>query len=176
MDIAAGHMITAILWLLGDFASVTATSATRWPKAAVHSSTGHPTGQTVDRTSEDQLVFTGVLKSGAIVSFHFRGLAASKPGRVPFEWIIDGEQGTIRVESNSSFYHAVHPSTVTIMGEKWTPSEPLVDYTGNVASAWEEIAKGAAGHYPTFHDAYKSSLVIDAVRRSAKDGVRVLLK
>ena len=62
------------------------------------------------------------------------GLSVKKPGRVPFEWIIDGEEGTIKLESDSSFYHVAHPKNVYINGEKWEPQDKLVDLVGNLAS------------------------------------------
>lgn len=133
-----------------------------------------PTGKRVTRTSEDQLAFTGTLKSGAVVSFHLRsGLSAAKPGRVPFEWLIDGEDGSIRLAGDSSFYHVMHPKTVLIKGEAWEPSEKPVDVVGNVAAAWDEIAKGSAGKYSTFDDALRVKKVIAAIRKSAREGVRV---
>jgi predicted dehydrogenase len=131
----------------------------------------------VARICEDQLAFSGTLDSGAVVSFHFRaGLSAAAPGRVPFEWIIDGEKGTIKIEGSSSVYHVAHPQTVLINGERWEPQEKLVDFTGNVAAAWAEIAKGDRGDYATFEYAVRVHRVIDAIRRSAREGVKVDIK
>ena len=108
------------------------------------------------------------------MSFHLRsGLSAAKPGRVPFEWLIDGEDGSIKLEGDSSFYHVMHPKTVLIKGERWEPSEKPVDVVGNVAAAWAEIAKGESGKVPSFQDAYRVHKVIDAVRRSAREGKRI---
>ena len=101
------------------------------------------------------------------------GLSVKKPGRVPFEWIIDGEEGTIKLESDSSFYHVAHPKNVYINGEKWEPEEKLVDLVGNLASAWEEFSRGEEGNYSTFEDAVRVHTLVDAIRRSAREGVRV---
>lgn len=175
MDIAVGHFLSGFTAVFGDFASVSATLATLFPTAQLVDEQLKPLGETVRRTSEDQVAFTGVLTSGAVVSFHFRaGLSAGTPGRVPFVWIVDGEKGTVKVEGPSSFYHVVHPETVLVNGERWTTEEELVDYTGNVAAAWQEIAKGSGeGKYATFEDAVRVHKVVDAIRRSAKEGVRV---
>lgn len=173
MDVAGGHFLTGLVQVLGDIASVSATFATLYPDAEIINDNNEPIGKT-QRTGEDQIAFSATLKSGAILSFHFRGgLSATKPGRVPFEWIIDGEEGTIKVESDSSFYHIAHPKNVYIKGEKWEPGETLVDLTGNLGSAWTEIAKGEQGNYTSFGDAVKIHRVIDAIRRSAREGVRI---
>lgn len=160
--------------MLGDFASVSATFASLYPEAEIIDNSGKPTGQRVARTNEDQIAFSGTLKSGVVVSFHFRaGLSDAKPGRVPFVWVIDGEESTIKVEGGSSFYHVLHPKNVFIKGEKWVPEQPLVDFTGNTEAAWGEIAKGKQGDYATFDDAVRVHKVLDAVRRSAHEGIRV---
>ncbi|GJE92404.1 Gfo/Idh/MocA family oxidoreductase [Phanerochaete sordida] len=177
LDIALGHFLAGFIPLLGDFTSVSATLATLYPEAALVDGAGKPTGATVARTAEDQIAFTGTLASGAVVSFHFRGgLAAAKPGRVPFEWLIDGEDGTVRVEGPSSFYHIQHPTSVTVCGEPWAPPVKPVDFTGNLAAAWAAIADGEEGAYATFDDAVRVHRVIDAVRRSAREGRRVVIE
>ena len=174
LDIAGGHLLAGLTYLLGDVTSVSATFATIYPKAELLDGKSQPTGKQISRSTEDQVAFSGTLASSAVFSFHLRsGLSATKPGRVPFEWIIDGEEGTIKVEGDSPFFHVSHPKNVYINGEKWEPDHELVNVTGNLQSAWEEYAKGAEGQYFTFEDAVKVHTIVEAVRRSAKEGVRV---
>lgn len=173
LDIALGHFLAGMLAALGDFASVSATLATLYPSAALVDDAGKPTGETVARDAEDQVAFTGTLKSGAVVAVHFRaGLSAAAPGRVPFEWIIDGEQGTLKVEGPSSFYHIYHPTSVLVKGEPWTAPNLTPDLIGNLQSAWEGIANGGEEN-ATIDDAVRVKKVLHAIRRSAREGVRV---
>ena len=160
---------------MGDIISVSATFATLWPSSELVDAALKPTGATLTRTSEDQIAFSGTLASGALLSFHVRaGVSTATPGRNPgLVWIIDGEEGTIRVENTTLFWHVLHPKNVLINGEKWVPEQELVDYTGNLQSAWEEFAKGSEGAYFTFEDAVRVHTIVDAVRRSAREGVRV---
>lgn len=161
-------------YLLGGITSVSATFANLFPVAEIIDDKLQPIGKKVSRPAEDQVAFNGTLASGAVFSFHLSsGLSSTKPGRVPFEWIIDGEEGTIKVEGGSPFIHVQHPKNVYINGEKWEPAHELVDVTDNLQSAWEEFSKGPEGLYTTFEDAVKVHTIIDAVRRSATEGVRV---
>lgn len=174
LDIAGGNLLAGLTYLLGDVTSVSATFATLYPSAELVDAAYKPTGTTLARTSEDQLALSGTLASGALLSVHIRsGVSAATPGRTGLVWIIDGEAGTIRVENNALLFHVMHPKSVLINGENWEPEQELVDVTGNLQSAWEEFAKGPEGAYFTFEDAVKLHTVVDAVRRSAREGVRV---
>ncbi|EKM48787.1 uncharacterized protein PHACADRAFT_214659, partial [Phanerochaete carnosa HHB-10118-sp] len=66
-----------------------------------------------------------------------------------------------------------HPTKVLINGEEWVCEQKLVDWTGNIEAAWAEIEKGDEGRYSTFEGAVRVYKVIDAVRRSAREDVRV---
>lgn len=111
------------------------------------------------------------------MSFHFRsGLSTHNKGQKPFLWLIDGEDGTIKVEDDepmgASFIHIKHPK-LYVKGEAQTFDKPLVDYTGNVGDQWKEIAKGEEGRFTTFEDALRIHRVLDAVKTSAREGRRV---
>ncbi|KIP11347.1 hypothetical protein PHLGIDRAFT_124987 [Phlebiopsis gigantea 11061_1 CR5-6] len=174
LDVAGGHFFAGLTYLLGDFTSVSATFATLYPTAELIDATYKPTGVQIARVSEDQLAFSGTLASGALVSFHIRsGASIAAPGRAPLVWIIDGEAGTIRVEGDSVLWQVAHPRNVLINGEKWEAEQELVDVTGNLQLAWEEFAKGPEGDYFKLDDAVRVHTLVDAVRRSARDGVRV---
>ena len=165
--------------MLGDFTSVSATLATQWPTVPLVAADGTPTGETVRQTGATQIAFSGVLKSGAVASLHFRaGQDGAAPGQTPFVWLIDGETGSLRVESqegHGSFIHVGHPR-VLVKGEEVPfdgPGEPSI--TTNVGRAWEQYAKGDAGHYSTFEDAVRLERIIHAIRRSADEGRRITL-
>ena len=177
LDIAVGHFLTYFTFALGDFTSVSSTLVSQWPTAPIVVE-GKPTGETVRQTSATQIAFSGTLKSGAVASFHFRaGISSENAGQTPFLWLIDGEEGSLRVEStapNGSFVHITRPR-LFIKGAEWTPAEEPAPYVGNVALAWEEFAKGKQGSYSTFEDAVRVHRVIHAIRRSSDEGRKITL-
>lgn len=180
LDIQGGHFLACFIKALGeDFASVNAVMQTRFPDYQVTPAFGEPptSDETFKRTSEDNIAIAATLKSGTVASLHFRsGLSTTKPGRTPFIWLIDGTEGTIKVEDNdpgaASFIHIRHPS-LYINGEKVVFDPAPLDFIHNINAAWEEIAKGGQGEFSTFDDALVVHKVIDAVRTSAKEGRRV---
>ncbi len=180
LDIQGGHFLACFIKALGeDFASVNAVMQTRFPDYQVTPAFGEPptSDETFKRTSEDNIAIAATLKSGTVASLHFRsGLSTTKPGRTPFIWLIDGTEGTIKVEDNdpgaASVIHIRHPS-LYINGEKVVFDPAPLDFIHNINAAWEEIAKGGQGEFSTFDDALVVHKVIDAVRTSAKEGRRV---
>lgn len=175
-----GHFLACFIEALGEgFSSVSAVMQTRFPHYQVTPGMGEPptSDETFERTCEDNIAIAGTLHSGAVASLHIRsGLSTTKPGRVPFVWLIDGTEGTIRVEDDdpgaASSIHIRHPS-LYINGEKITFDPPPADFIHNLNATWEEIAKGDEGRFGTFQDALKIHRIIDAVRTSAKQGRRV---
>lgn len=162
---------------MGDFASVSATLACQYPTAELVTPTGEPTGETIPQTGAHQIAISATLRSGAVASLHFRaGLDATHAGQTPFVWLIDGAEGSVRLESaapNGSFLHITHPK-VFIKGEEWK-AEGELDIFSNPGSAWGEFAKGPGGQYPTFEDAVRIERVLHAIRRSADEGRRITL-
>jgi len=125
-------------------------------------------------TSADQVAFSGVLKSGAVVSVHCRGGQPSTNGRSPFIWLIDGEEGCIKMESDnpSGGLISMHSPSLYLNGEEVTVEEGE-DTLGNIGRAWLEFSKGAGGNYPSLEDAVGIHRILDGISRSAKDGKRV---
>ena len=118
---------------------------------------------------------SGVLASGATVTFHLRGgLSKDKSGRVPFEWLVDGTEGSVEVRSDSLWISMQEPHTVRIKGEPWKPERlESAGLVGILESQWREFAKGDEGEYATFEDGYRVHKLVEAIRRSAREGVRV---
>lgn len=163
----------AFTYLLGPFASINATTETLYKTATIYED-GKPTNKTVPITSADHVAFTGLLKSGAFTSATWRGGMASTPGRRQLLWEIDGEEGSLRLESN-----AVGAGLINIRDPQLYLNGELVEVqntTGasdNLTSAWAEFAKGDEGHYATLEDAVRNHRLLDAIKRSAKEGKRV---
>jgi predicted dehydrogenase len=174
LEIAAGHQLSIVTYLLGEFASISATMATHYPTAALMDKDRKPTGKTVTVSNPDQIAFTGLFKSGAVSSMIWRGGLKSTPGRKNFIWEIDGEEGSIRLEGDSAFMNVRDPK-VFLNGElvevQNAPAPADI-----LASAWMEYAKGEKGNYTTMEDAVRLHRLIDAIKRSAKEGKTIQLE
>ncbi|KAF8512376.1 NAD-P-binding protein [Hysterangium stoloniferum] len=161
--------------VLGEFASVTATTATLFPSAKIVDASGNPTGLTAANTGVDQVAFSGTLKSGIVASVHYRAGIASKLGADHFLWVINGEEGSIKMENEipGGAFLGMHTPSIYLDGELVAAAP---DYgLDNVGRAWAEFAKGEEGTYPTFEDAVKLHRLVDAISESARDGRTVTL-
>jgi len=180
LHIIIGHNISAITSVLGPLASIFSTTAQLFEETQIFDG-DRPTGETVKTQSPDQFAFSGVLRdSGAILNASWRsGISCTKEtdkNRATLIWIIDGEDGHIRVESTHLSGGAIHvspPLKVYLNGEEVSVFEGE-DKLGNTGRAWQEFAKGPEkGFYPTFDDAVVNYKYVDAIARSAKEGRRV---
>ncbi|KAJ7107044.1 NAD-binding Rossmann fold oxidoreductase [Mycena epipterygia] len=177
LDIAMGHELDIVTHVLGDFASVSATSTTIYPTATLFSTTSSET-RTAPVTAADHVAFSGLLKSGAVASVTWRGGYASTLGRTQFLWTIDGEEGSIRVEEDAvggAFIHVRDPK-LFLNGERVPTDEAWGGSSGNIRAAWADFADGGKDtKYATMEDAVKLKTLLDAIDSSARDGVRVTL-
>ncbi|KAI0922397.1 hypothetical protein AcV7_005941 [Taiwanofungus camphoratus] len=176
LDVAVGHFLDSFTLVLGSFASVSAVVDNQYPTAELVDATGNPIGQTIEQTGANQVAVAGTLNSGAVVSLHWRGGLESKPGKTgtPFIWVIDGEKGSIRLESDDaagSFIHIRDP-TMYLNGEQVNVEE---DGMTNPERAWFEFAKGPEGSYATLEDAVRNKTLLEAIKRSALEGKKVVL-
>lgn len=132
-----------------------------------------PTGETVNATAPDHLAITGTLKSGAILSIMWRGGYPITKGCCQFLWEIDGDEGSLRFESDSVSRAFTNPD-VYLNGE-------LVTVEGgggviiNLTNAWMEFAKGEKGEYATIDDAVKNQGLLAAIERSIEEERTIIL-
>ena len=176
MELPAAHVLAGLIWALGDFASVSAHFvAPANPRREVVDGEGKPTGKFVEWPHEEQVVVSDVLVSGATVTFQLRaGLSAGKGGQIPFEWLVDGTEGSVEVRAESPIISMQEPQTVLFKGEPWKPErQESAGMAGILESQWREFAKGDEGEYATFEDGYRVHKLVEAIRRSAREGVRV---
>lgn len=176
LDIAVGHQLGIITYLLGEFATVSATTTRHYSTATLIDAERKPTSKVVPVTAPDQIAFTGLFKSGVISSIIWRGGFKSTPGRKQFIWEIDGEEGSIRLEGDalaSAYIHISQPK-VYLNGELVEVPE-TAGPGDNLAAAWEEYAKGDKGNYPTMEYAVMIHHVLDAITRSAEEGKTIQL-
>ncbi|KAG5644486.1 hypothetical protein DXG03_008313 [Asterophora parasitica] len=181
LDIPVGHHLDILTFVIGSyFSSISTTSAILFPKATVIDAAGAPIAgeDQLTVTAPDHYAYTGVLKSGAVASVVWRAGLKSTPGRRQFLWEIDGEEGSIKLESDeplAAFINFKEP-TLWLNGEKVEVDGAENPTIGNLRAEWEEFAKGEQGNYATLEDAVRNRTVLDAIRRSGEEGKRIVLE
>lgn len=184
LHIAVGHNLDTFTHVLGDFSSISATATTAYPTATIVSPEGVES-ETFQAQTPDHYAISGVLKSGAIVSLTWRSGIKSVPGRRSLLWEIEGEEGSLRMESSSvgGAYINIADPDLYLNGEKVEISkpqendEPQDPRAGNIVRAWKEYAKGEkVGGHATADDAVRIHILLDAIQRSVREeGKRVYL-
>ncbi|KAJ8699155.1 hypothetical protein PTI98_002305 [Pleurotus ostreatus] len=182
-EIILGHQLDTFTHVLGDFASVSATSTIAYPSATVVDSTSTSTPPaTVRVTAPDHIALTGLLASGALVSMVYRAGYAPTPGRTTFLWEIDCERGSIRVEAPPptgprSHLMNICDMPVYVCGER--VEFDGAGLVGNLAAGWvgyaEEKRGEGQGGYVTIGEAVKNRRLLDAIEESAREGKTVHL-
>ncbi|KAF9555726.1 oxidoreductase [Agrocybe pediades] len=177
LSIPIAHQLDKLTYVLGNFASVTATDATFYPTGQVVDAKGNPTGKTVHSETPDHYIISGTLESGVLVNVFWRaGYSSEKgTGRRQFVWEIDGEEGTIRIESYkpTGTFTGLYEPDMYVNGQKVEVDRD--DVIESVKTAWKQFATGEKGDYATIDDAVKNHELIDAIELSAREGRRVLL-
>ena len=170
MSIAVGHVLEAFTYLLGDIASVSAHFGKTYQTASVVDENQQPTGKTIEVTVPDQIAISGVLKSGVVTSLSWRGGLPSTKGRKQFIWIIDGDEGSIQLESDNmgGSIIGMQDPKLYLNGELVAVENSSTAPPHNLTRAWKEYAKGEQGLYATFDDALKLHRLLDGIARSAE--------
>ena len=169
LDGVGGHHLDIFTYTLGDFTNITATAINHYPVGQVFGADGKPTGKTVESPFPDQFTYSGTLNSGVFANGIWRTCYPSTPGRVDSIWVIDGEEGSIKVEGDFSVY--IQDPKLYLDGE--LVDVPKTGLFGSVSAAWEEFTKGDKGTHATIEDAVKLHKLIEAVKLSAKEGRRI---
>ncbi|KAF4211440.1 hypothetical protein CNMCM8980_008018 [Aspergillus fumigatiaffinis] len=170
VTIAGGHLLDAMAFLLGEFRILHAQTSMRFPKPILMDEQGKPkTGRFND--APDSFSLLGRLGDGDIPA---SVCMYSHPPASPnlFQWIITGEQGSLKLEGPSLMIHAIPPRL-------WKT------VAGSNAAAWEEIhfesttAPGAEyvawmkdenQHIVTLDEAVIRYRMVDAIFKSAESG------
>jgi predicted dehydrogenase len=175
LHIMVGHLLDPFLKTFGDVASLTATQTVAFPTAAVCDSNGVETGATVPVSSPDQLSFSLLTKTNVLCSFHYRAGLPMTEGRTNFLWLIDGTNGTIRLEGDGragSFLNIVDP-VLSVNGQR---VEVTTDPLGKVGRSWTEFARDSSeANYATADDAVRVHRVIEAILKSAEKNTPVVM-
>jgi predicted dehydrogenase len=179
LTIPGGHTLAALCAVLGAVDEVSAVLSNRRASVKVIE-----TGEVLPMTSHDQVLFCGLMASGAPVSWHFRG-GDARDGN-GFLWEINGTEGDLRLTGRSGHTQqiqlaleggraddkALKPLDVPAAFREGG-ADPMV---GNVARVYARMAadlRNGTHTAPTFDDAVEVHKIIDAIEKSASSGTRV---
>lgn len=178
LNIATGHALDVFLWCLGELREVTGlvtTQVDKWPLA--------DSEETVDVTSPDNVLLTGRLTNGAVVSVH----VASVPWHgTAFRMEAYGTEGTL-IAASDQMVEMVDP---VLRGGKapdggmeylsppeellWAPPDVPVGVAVNMAQMFRRFAEAIQSPdanvdaHPDFTEAARRHHTLDAIERASE--------
>ncbi|MCD9143004.1 Gfo/Idh/MocA family protein [Streptomyces albireticuli] len=184
LEVAGGHTLDALQYVLGDFAELSAGLSVRTPVRTVAE-----TGAAVEVTSPDHLLLNGTLADGAVVSAHIHGAKVSE-ARTRVE--ISGTRGDLAlVSAGPNGAAGIQIGELRLLGShvvdsaqrempvprrhRWAAGMPLGAEGFNVAQMYGRIAsdlRTGARTTPGFEEGVRVHRLLDAIRVSAGTGVR----
>jgi predicted dehydrogenase len=176
------HCIDTAVWLNGDMASLSAMTET-FVKERKHNLTGKVEKVGID----DACTFFGRFKNGSLANFESTRYARGHKALYTFE--INGEHASIiwdlhdlhrlqyfdhRDQGNLRGWRSIHVTDGDhpYMGHWWVPGLQIgyeASFVHQVADFIQGVASGKPAE-PTFRDAYRTQLVLEAITASSKDG------
>ena len=176
--IRAGHSLDALTYALGDFAELSATTATLIETVSLTD-----TGGTTRRTTPDQIAVTGRLRNGAVAAVHMQGGPARGAG---LRWEIAGEKGDLLVQAPSGTTGVQMTADLTlheiaadgtqrqlVPPPELTTAQAPAGMAFNVAQMYARFRDGLP--LPDFADAVRHHRLLDAVARAQASGQRQAL-
>jgi predicted dehydrogenase len=179
LTIANGHTIDAMRFVAGDFASLSAVVATQ---AKQWLDTG--TNTWLDVTSPDNILISGRLAGGAVVSSHVAAIPYAGSG---YRMEIYGRDGTLVASGEDSpqlskvFLHGAQrgndlgaipvPERFTFAAPGTPDGEPL--NVGQMYALFARAIRGGETRLPNFATAVDLHRLVDAIRQSSDTGCAV---
>jgi predicted dehydrogenase len=179
MTITGGHQIDALCYCLGEFRELNAYVVSQRDRIALES-----TGELVAKTSPDQLVVSGIVESGAVVSFQIRG--GMRRG-TEFLFEIHGDKGDLVLAATER--QSMQRQELTVRGAegdakelaplpipakyRWVPAATPAGSAYNVAQLYARLAECIAGGKPVspgFAEAVTRHRLIDRIVAAAQTG------
>jgi predicted dehydrogenase len=177
LTIPFGHTLDAMTMVLGNVEKVAAVTATRHREV-----TDPQTGRIYRPDTADQVVFGGVLSSGAVASIHYRGGTSRATN---FHWEINGTNGDLIITGDTghlqmgefSIHRAkesdTNPSRLAVPETYFDPA--LRELRGtpayNVAATYIQIRRDLTDgthHVPDFTHATKHHQLLHHIERAAE--------
>ena len=189
VTIATVHALDPLLYLLGEFKSFNATTATVFPEIRFVQADGSK-GEPVKSNIADFVSITGVLESGAVINFVLQCVTQATPEHM--ECVITGEKGSLKLESSAPFLVIQPPnlyrSTIAKQEGEGKEEKSKAPWEGEGKAQWEEVEyeKGAIGgigevykalaegnkDIVDFDVAVQRHKVVEAIFRSAESGTK----
>jgi predicted dehydrogenase len=186
MTIPGGHSIDALCFCLREFKEVSSVVATQRQRVRIVE-----TGETIQMTSPDQVLLSGVLQSGAVASVHIKGGTANGTG---FLFEIHGSEGDLVIAPTDPRQGtSVQISEFTVRGAhrgktlgelpipesyRWVPPAVPAGPPFNVAQLFVRMAEGireGKSVSPDFEVAVNRHHLLDAIQKAPDTGVRQIL-
>ncbi|WP_186333607.1 Gfo/Idh/MocA family protein [Paenibacillus xylanexedens] len=181
LTIVGGHNLDAFTYMLGDFTELSALTAQQFPEVELVD-----IQKFIKKTTDDQILITGKLTSGAAASVHIQGGVKHQTG-LTLE--IFGDKGTIVLSAPASIQFGSHQlqgagatdkelHELTIPDAYYWAPHSLYNDSGlvlNMAQAYRKFAQDIQNGTtlaPTFEDAVKLHQLLDAIEKSAQSGER----
>ncbi len=184
MTITGGHQIDALCHCLGEFRELTAFAVSQRDRIF-----SDDTGGLIAKTSPDQLVVSGVVGDGAVVSFQIRGGMARG---TEFLFEIHGDQGDLTLAATTRA--SMQRQELTVRGAqgaakelaelpvpanyRWVPDGLPGDSRYNVAQLYARLAERIRDGKPAspgFDAAVTRHRLIDAIVRASQTGQKQVL-
>jgi predicted dehydrogenase len=183
LTIIGGHAIDSITYCLGEFAEVSARVVTRVKQW--HTT---DTNELLDVTAPDNVLISGVLKSGAVVSVHVGTLPNYAEGYKLEIWGRDGQLVMTAAEGPNigpmllrgskgaaPLEPMAVPSEYVFVPEDMPKGAPF-NIAQIYARAADTIKGGQSLKAPTFADAVKHHRLLDAIDRASVEGRAVAIE
>ncbi len=181
LTIANGHTIDAMRFVVGDLgrlSAVVATQAKQWLDTG--------TKAMVDVTAPDNILVSGWLKNGAVVSSHVSAIPYAGSG---YRMEIYGRDGTLVASGEDSpqlsevFLHgakakdALEPMPVPARFTVATPGTPAgeVINVGQLYARFAQAIRGGENQLPSFATAVDLHRLVDGIKQSADSGLEVAI-
>jgi predicted dehydrogenase len=179
LTITGGHQIDALCYCLGEFRELTAFAVSQRDEIPLEAS-----GAIVAKDVPDQLVVSGIIGDGAVVSFQIRGGMARG---IAFLFEIHGEKGDLTLTATSRA--SMQRQELTVRGAqgvakelaelpvptkyRWVPEDIPDDSRYNVAQLYGRLAeciRDCTPVSPGFAAAVTRHRLLDAITRSSETG------
>ena len=176
LTIANGHTVDAMRFVAGDFGTLSAVVATQ---AKQWLDTGTQTW--LDVTSPDNILLSGRLANGAVVSSHVTAIPYAGSG---YRMEIYGREGTLVASGEDSpqlstvFLHGAQggntlaplpvPARFTLVAPSAGAAE--VDNVGQMYTLFVQAIQGGTPSHPDFETAVGLHHLVDAIKQSSDDG------
>ena len=185
LTITGGHTIDALCYCLGEFRELAAFVVSQRNRIPVEE-----TGETIAKTSPDQLVVNGIVADGAAVSFQVRG-GVRRGTEFLFE--VHGEDGDLQLTATA--HASMQRQELNVRGARgdaaaladlpvpgkyrWVPEGVPPDSPYNVAQLYVRLVEGIKDGRPVnpgFAAAVTRHRLLDAIVHASESGVKQVVQ